>query len=69
MSLAAVQELCRGGVGELALGRHTPGTLGPALSLEFVLHIVLEEREPHSISWQWVMGRLNLLNTILRRVQ
>ena len=57
MSLAAVQELCRGGAGELALGRHTPGPPGPALGLEFVLHIVLEERELHSVSWQWVMGR------------
>ena len=63
-------EMCRGEEGEMVLGKYSggcgvPGGLG---GLEYLLHIVLEERDLHSVSWQWVMGRLVLLERVLTQL-
>jgi mitogen-activated protein kinase kinase kinase 1 len=60
-------EMCRGEEGEMALGKYSGGckVQGGLGGLEFLLHIVLEERDLHSVSWQWVMGRLVLLERLL----
>ena len=53
--------------GEVALGKYSGGckVQGGLGGLEFLLNIVLEERDLHSVSWQWVMGRLVLLERLL----
>ena len=60
-------EMCRGEGGDMALGKYSGGckVQGGLGGLEFLLHIVLEERDMHSVSWQWVMGRLVLLERLL----
>ena len=60
-------EMCRGEGGDMALGKYSGGckVQGGLGGLEFLLHIVLEERDLHSVSWQWVMGRLVLLERLL----
>lgn len=63
-------EMCRGEEGEMALGKHSGGcqVAGGLGGLEFLLHIVLEERDLHSVSWQWLMGRLVLLERVLTQL-
>lgn len=69
VSSDALFELCRGHVGEMSLGKHAhcslPGGLG---GVDYLLQIVLEERDLHSVSWQWLMGRLVLLERIIQQL-
>jgi len=67
LSTETLVQLARGQEGEFALGDHAIcsyqlGLGGP----DFVLNIVLEERDLQSVSWQWIMGRLVLLETMIQ---
>eukprot|EP00092_Neocalanus_flemingeri_P005834 GFUD01006278.1.p1 GENE.GFUD01006278.1~~GFUD01006278.1.p1 ORF type:complete len:1424 (+),score=191.28 GFUD01006278.1:322-4593(+) len=69
VSTDALYELCRGQEGEMALGKHAVCSLPHGLGgIEYLLHIVLEERDLHSVSWQWIMGRLVLLERIIQEL-
>jgi len=69
VSTDALFELCRGQEGEMALGKHAVCSLTNGLGgIEYLLHIVLEERDLHSVSWQWIMGRLVLLERIIQEL-
>jgi len=70
VSTDCLYEMCRGDEGEMALGKYSEGCRVPGglASLEFLLHIVLEERDLHSVSWQWIMGRLILLERLLTQL-
>jgi len=69
VSTESLFELCRGQLGQMALGIHgqcvLPGGLG---GVDYILQIVLEERDFHSVSWQWLMGRLVLLEKIMKEL-
>ena len=56
-------ELARGRDGDLAVGKYT----SPAAfnGLDYLLQLVLEERELASVTWQWIMGRLVILDRLL----
>ena len=66
VSTAALFQLCRGQEGEFSLGRHTGCPAVPGLGLDFILSIILEDRDLQSVSWQWIMGRCVILEKILR---
>ena len=69
VSTDALYELCRGQEGEMALGKHAVCSLPNGFGgIEYLLHIVLEERDLHSVSWQWIMGRLVLLERIIQEL-
>jgi len=69
VSTESLFELCRGQLGQMALGIHgqcvLPGGLG---GVDYILQIVLEDRDFHSVSWQWLMGRLVLLEKIMKEL-
>jgi len=69
VSTDALFELCRGQEGEMALGKHAVCALPSGLGgIEYLLHIVIEDRDMHSVSWQWLMGRLVLLERIIQEL-
>ena len=68
-STEALVQLCRGQEGEFCLGKHVRGTLTHGLGgIDFIVPTVLEERDLKSVSWQWIMGRLVLLEKIIKEL-
>ena len=66
LSVETLYELCRGQDGEYSLGSQTASPPPVGLGLDFILPIILEDRDLCSVSWQWIMGRLVILDKILR---
>jgi len=69
VSTDALYEISKGQDGEMAVGKHAVCSLSNGLGgVEYLLHIVLEERDLHSVSWQWIMGRLVLLERMIQEI-
>ena len=64
VSTETLLEISRGHEADFAIGKHASLNISYC-GLDLLLHLVLEEREVHSVSWQWIMGRLVLLNRML----
>ena len=47
------------------MGKYVSGSSSGFHGLDYLLHIVLEERDLQSVTWQWVMGRLVMLELLL----
>lgn len=67
LSIATLVELCKGQKGELAVGHRTsyPGDVGVG-GVNYILKCIFEMsggKESHS--WQWVLGRLNVLEQLM----
>lgn len=67
ISIDSMVELCRGQTGELALGTQSTGVSdGPGLGgIDFVLSYILEEYLQSQVPWQWLLGRLCVLDRLL----
>merc|ERR1719300_1834358 len=53
----------------MAVGKHAVCSLSNGLGgIEYLLHIVIEDRDMHSVSWQWLMGRLVLLERMIQEI-
>lgn len=65
ISVDSILELCRGQDGELALATQmsssTPGLGG----ISFVLSCILEDSPPSEQPWQWLLGRLCVLDRLV----
>ncbi|KAG0725189.1 Mitogen-activated protein kinase kinase kinase 1 [Chionoecetes opilio] len=65
ISVDSILELSRGQDGELALATHvsmsTPGLGG----ISFVLSCILEDTPPSEAPWQWMLGRLCVLDRLV----
>lgn len=59
-------ELTKGQDGELAVGREivSPGSGGLG-GIAYILKVVLEEYEANTVPWQWLLGRLYVLDRLL----
>ena len=68
VSTEALCQLCRGQEGEFSLGRYTASPPQLGLGMDFILPMILEDRDLQSVSWQWIMGRLVILDKILREL-
>ena len=67
VSTEALFQLCRGQEGEFSLGKHSGCAHAQSgLGIDFILSIILEDRDLQSVSWQWIMGRCVILDRILR---
>ncbi|KAH9515353.1 Mitogen-activated protein kinase kinase kinase 1, partial [Bulinus truncatus] len=66
LSLSTLVELVKGQEGELAVGREiiNPGNEGLD-GLNYVLKCVTEDYEIESVPWQWLLGRLYVLDRLL----
>ena len=61
--------MCRGQEGDFCLGRHAVCSAQHGLGgLDFMVPVLLEERDLQSVSWQWIMGRLVLLERIIKEL-
>ncbi|KAK3580955.1 hypothetical protein CHS0354_006982 [Potamilus streckersoni] len=63
LSLSTMAELAKGQHGELAVGRElvNPGTRGLG-GMSYILPILIEDYTPSEISWQWLLGRLYVID-------
>uniref|UniRef100_A0A2C9K5L3 Mitogen-activated protein kinase kinase kinase 1 n=1 Tax=Biomphalaria glabrata TaxID=6526 RepID=A0A2C9K5L3_BIOGL len=66
LSLSTLVELVKGQEGELAVGREiiNPGNEGLD-GLNYVLKCVTEDYDKDSVTWQWLLGRLYVLDRLL----
>ena len=66
LSTDTLFQMCQGQSGDFSLNRQ-PSSHEPLFSIGFILErIVLEERDMQSVSWQWIMGRLVLLEKLIK---
>lgn len=73
ISVDSILELCRGQEGELALATQLPAPTptmapapGPGLGgISFVLSCILDDVAPQEAPWQWLLGRLCVLERLL----
>lgn len=68
LSAEVLVELAKGQSGELALGKHVSDNpnFGGLEGLELVLGCVLEEWSFGTVSWQWLAGRLIILDHLMQ---
>jgi hypothetical protein len=68
LSAEVLVELAKGQNGELALGTHVPDSpsCGGLEGLELILGCVLEEWSFDTVSWQWLAGRLIILDHLIQ---
>ncbi|XP_070195202.1 mitogen-activated protein kinase kinase kinase 1-like isoform X2 [Littorina saxatilis] len=66
LSLSTLLELAKGQSGELAVGREivNPGTEGLD-GLDFVVRCATEEYDINAVQWQWLLGRLYVLDKLM----
>ncbi|CAL1547578.1 unnamed protein product [Lymnaea stagnalis] len=66
LSLSTLVELVKGQDGELAVGREiiNPGTEGLD-GLNYVLKCVTEDYDNETVPWQWLLGRLYVIDRLL----
>lgn len=66
LSLSTMVELTKGQDGELAVGREivSPGSGGLG-GITYILKVVLEEYQANTVPWQWLLGRLYVLDRLL----
>lgn len=67
ISIDSIVELCRGQRGELALGTQVMGanaTSGLG-GISYVLSCILDDSPPTEAPWQWLLGRLCVLDRLL----
>ncbi|KAL8586779.1 hypothetical protein ACOMHN_061292 [Nucella lapillus] len=66
LSLSTLLELAKGQSGELAVGREivNPGTEG-LNGLDFVVRCATEDYELNAIPWQWLLGRLYVIDKLM----
>ncbi|KAF2354277.1 Protein kinase domain [Trinorchestia longiramus] len=64
ISVDSLLELSRGQEGELALGRDQGGSLSLG-GVQYVLSCILDEAPPQEAPWQWLLGRLCVLDRLL----
>ncbi|RXG69438.1 Mitogen-activated protein kinase kinase kinase 1 [Armadillidium vulgare] len=67
ISIDSIVELSRGQRGELALGTQSKGSNAtPGLGgISYVLSCILEDSPPTEAPWQWLLGRLCVLDRLL----
>ena len=67
ISIDSIMELCRGQDGELALATHAGGArLTQGLGdISYVLSCILNDSPPAEAPWQWLLGRLCVLDRLL----
>ena len=69
LSTETLVQMCRGQEGDFCLGRHAVCSAQHGLGgLDFMVPVLLEERDLQSVSWQWIMGRLVLLERIIKEL-
>ncbi|CAH1795279.1 unnamed protein product [Owenia fusiformis] len=66
LSMSTLAELAKGNQGELAVGRELP-TIGHAElgSVKYVTECILQEYDRLAVSWQWLLGRICMLDRLL----
>ncbi|CAG5120844.1 unnamed protein product [Candidula unifasciata] len=66
LSLSTLVELVKGQEGELAVGREiiSPGSEGID-GLNYVLKCITEDYDIESVQWQWLLGRLYVIDRLL----
>ncbi|XP_033738127.1 mitogen-activated protein kinase kinase kinase 1-like isoform X2 [Pecten maximus] len=70
LSLSTAIELAKGQEGELAVGKdiHNGGTYGMD-SLDYVVSCATEDYDSDTVSWQWLLGRLYVLERMFEEFQ
>ncbi|CAG0887474.1 unnamed protein product [Darwinula stevensoni] len=70
LSIETLVEFAKGQHGELAVGSAVPGsqfrTASGAGGMEFLLQCILQDYSLLSVSWQWILGRLSVLDRLMR---
>ncbi|XP_042869401.1 mitogen-activated protein kinase kinase kinase 1-like [Penaeus japonicus] len=65
ISVDSILELCRGQEGELALGTQVQGTTPGLGGISYVLSCILDDSPPSEAPWQWLLGRLCVLDRLV----
>ncbi|XP_068209828.1 mitogen-activated protein kinase kinase kinase 1-like [Palaemon carinicauda] len=66
ISVDSILELCRGQEGELALGTQVTPSSTPGLgAISYVLSCILDDNPPSEAPWQWLLGRLCVLDRLV----
>ena len=66
ISVDSIMELCRGQEGELALGTQVIASATPGLGgISYVLSCILDDTPPSEAPWQWLLGRLCVLDRLV----
>ncbi|XP_069128758.1 mitogen-activated protein kinase kinase kinase 1-like [Argopecten irradians] len=70
LSLSTAIELAKGQEGELAVGKdiHNGGTYGMD-SLDYIVSVATEDYDSETVSWQWLLGRLYVLERMFEEFQ
>ena len=70
LSIETLVEFAKGQHGELAVGSAVPGsqfrTATGAGGMEFLLQCILQDYSLLNVSWQWILGRLSVLDRLMR---
>ncbi|XP_062600728.1 mitogen-activated protein kinase kinase kinase 1-like [Saccostrea cucullata] len=68
LSLSTLVELAKGSEGELCVGSQVSGAQSFD-SLDYVIRCATEDFDPETVSWQWLLGRLYLLERFFEEFQ
>ncbi|KAJ8306219.1 hypothetical protein KUTeg_016764 [Tegillarca granosa] len=70
LSLSTIVELAKSQAGELAVGKEilNPGTLGLD-GFDYVIKCVTEDYNPSEVTWQWLLGRLYVIEKLFDEFQ
>ncbi|XP_064624715.1 mitogen-activated protein kinase kinase kinase 1-like isoform X2 [Lineus longissimus] len=69
LALSTLEELAKCQQGELAIGRRTTTTdiVGLDDGVDFILKCILKDYSQHSVHWQWLLGRLYMIDRLIDR--
>lgn len=65
ISVDSILELCRGQDGELALATQVSASTPGLGGISFILSCILEDTPPSEAPWQWLLGRLCVLDRLV----
>ncbi|KAG7166236.1 Mitogen-activated protein kinase kinase kinase 1-like [Homarus americanus] len=65
ISVDSILELCRGQDGELALATQVSASTQGLGGISFILSCILEDTPPSEAPWQWLLGRLCVLDRLV----
>ncbi|XP_039266374.2 mitogen-activated protein kinase kinase kinase 1-like [Styela clava] len=66
LSVSTIMELCKGQSGELAVGKEIATESFTVGDVDLIITFLESGRSPDSSSWQWMLGRLNVLNELFK---
>ena len=64
LSVETIQEMCKDDNGAMQIGKYA-NRRQCKYNLDFVLHTILENKDPHNAPWQFILGRLITLDKLV----